>query len=64
MLTVCSSNNALHNASHNFPIEIIELCERPMITFAYIASAVNWVNASGHTVFDGRFLPHADENFM
>ena len=61
MLTGCSSNISLHPASRNFPIEMIELYERPGIKCASLTSDVNWVNTNVHAVFDVSLLSHADE---
>ena len=60
MLTVCSSKIYLHPSSHNFPIDMRELCERSGSKFASLPSDVNWANAIVQAVFDGRLLPHAD----
>ena len=59
MITVCSSKIYLHHASHNFPIEMRELCESPGSKFASLPLSDNWVSASVHSMFDGIMFPHA-----
>ena len=61
VLTLCSSNIYLHTASHNFPIDIIEVCESPGIKCASLPLSGNWVNYSVYDVFYGRLLPHSNE---
>ena len=50
--------------SHNFTIDMRDLCERPGIKCDSLTLAGNWVNASVHTVFDGILLPHDDEKHL
>ena len=61
MLTVCSSNIDLNPASHNYSIDMKELCERPVSQYASITLAYKSGNASVHVVFDGIFFPHSNK---
>ena len=61
MLTVYSSNIALHPALHNFPTYMRDMCERLFSICVSLSLSGNWLNASMHAVFDGRLLLHADE---
>ena len=56
------SVKALKPASHNFTIEMRDMCERPGNKCASIPLSDSWGNDSVHTVFDGSLLPHAEKN--
>ena len=62
MLTVYSSNIVLYPISHNFPIDIRALCDRPGIKCASFPLYGKLGNAIVRTMFDGSLLMHADEN--
>ena len=61
MLTVYSPKIDLYPASHNFPIETRDMCERHGSQWSSIILGGNRGNASVHAVFDGGLLSHADE---
>ena len=61
MLTDCSSNIDLHTASHNFPIEMIDLCERPGSKLFSLTLSSNLGNDSVKYVIDDSLYPHDDE---
>ena len=61
MLTLCLSNITLYPASHNFPISMRELCDRPGSKFPSLPLAGNLGNDNVHYMFDGILLLHADE---
>ena len=64
MLNLFSSKITLNPESHEFPIELIELCNRPGSKCTSLPLADIFINASVHAVFDCRLLSYANERFF
>ena len=60
-LTAYSTMIAWHPTSHNFPIEVIDIYERPGSKCASIPLYVNCGNDSAHAVFDSFLLINSDK---